>query len=197
MTNKELMEKLEAVLAINEKLMAENRSQKAMLDNLKAGDSRNIAIGCNAVYGVTLRAPNGEIEIDVNYGEITNITSDDVKTLLKRNSTRKLFISGIVYFVDETEYDNFGVKRRANLNDDYIISTFQKGNDAIREYFEEATSRKYDSNVMNILFYKIIVMNLDGKFGNLPYEIRTLIEDYFGMKIDMAERLYKRSKSIM
>ena len=103
MTNKELMEKLEAVLAINEKLMAENRSQKAMLDNLKAGDSRNIAIGCNAVYGVTLRAPNGEIEIDVNYGEITNITSDDVKTLLKRNSTRKLFISGIVYFVDETE----------------------------------------------------------------------------------------------
>ena len=197
MTNKELMEKLEAVLAINEKLMAENRSQKAMLDNIKAGDSRNIAIGCNAVYGVTLRAPNGEIEIDVNYGEITNITSDDVKTLLKRNSTRKLFISGIVYFVDETEYDNFGVKRRASLNDDYIISTFQKGNDAIREYFEEATSRKYDSNVMNILFYKIIVMNLDGKFGNLPYEIRTLIEDYFGMKIDMAERLYKRSKSIM
>lgn len=197
MTNKELMEKLEAVLAINEKLMAENRSQKAMLDNLKAGDSRNIAIGCNAVYGVTLRAPNGEIEIDVNYGEITNITSDDVKTLLKRNSTRKLFISGIVYFVDETEYDNFGVKRRASLNDDHIISTFQKGNDAIREYFEEATSRKYDSNVMNILFYKIIVMNLDGKFGNLPYEIRTLIEDYFGMKIDMAERLYKRSKSIM
>lgn len=197
MTNKELMEKLEAVLAINEKLMAENRSQKAMLDNLKAGDSRNIAIGCNAVYGVTLRAPNGEIEIDVNYGEITNITSDDVKTLLKRNSTRKLFISGIVYFVDETEYDNFGVKRRASLNDDHIISTFQKGNDAIREYFEEATSRKYDSNVMNILFYKIIVMNLEGKFGNLPYEIRTLIEDYFGMKIDMAERLYKRSKSIM
>lgn len=197
MTNKELMEKLEAVLAINEKLMAENRSQKAMLDNLKAGDSRNIAIGCNAVYGVTLRAPNGEIEIDVNYGEITNITSDDVKTLLKRNSTRKLFISGIVYFVDETEYDNFGVKRRASLNDDYIISTFQNGNDAIREYFEEATSRKYDSNVMNILFYKIIVMNLEGKFGNLPYEIRTLIEDYFGMKIDMAERLYKRSKSIM
>lgn len=197
MTNKELMEKLEAVLAINEKLMAENRSQKAMLDNLKAGDSRNIAIGCNAVYGVTLRAPNGEIEIDVNYGEITNITSDDVKTLLKRNSTRKLFISGIVYFVDETEYDNFGVKRRASLNDDYIISTFKKGNDAIREYFEEATSRKYDSNVMNILFYKIIVMNLEGKFGNLPYEIRTLIEDYFGMKIDMAERLYKRSKSIM
>ena len=197
MTNKELMEKLEAVLAINEKLMAENRSQKAMLDNLKAGDSRNIAIGCNAVYGVTLRAPNGEIEIDVNYGEITNITSDDVKTLLKRNSTRKLFISGIVYFVDETEYDNFGVKRRASLNDDYIISTFQKGNDAIREYFEEATSRKYDSNVMNILFYKIIVMNLEGKFGNLPYETRTLIEDYFGMKIDMAERLYKRSKSIM
>lgn len=197
MTNKELMEKLEAVLAINEKLMAENRSQKAMLDNLKAGDSRNIAIGCNAVYGVTLRAPNGEIEIDVNYGEITNITSDDVKTLLKRNSTRKLFISGIVYFVDETEYDNFGVKRRASLNDDYIISTFQKGNGAIREYFEEATSRKYDSNVMNILFYKIIVMNLEGKFGNLPYETRTLIEDYFGMKIDMAERLYKRSKSIM
>lgn len=197
MTNKELMEKLEAVLAINEQLASENRSQKMMLEALKNGDTRNIAIGCNAVYGVTLRAPNGEIEIDVNYGEITNVTSDDVKTLLKRNSTRKLFISGIVYFVDETEYDNFGVKRRANLNDDYIISMMQKNKTSIQSYFEEATSRKYDSNVMNVLFYKIVVMNMDGKFGNLPYETRTQIEDFFGMKMDMAERLYRRSKSIM
>lgn len=197
MTNKELMEKLEAVLAINEQLASENRSQKMMLEALKNGDTRNVAIGCNAVYGVTLRAPNGEIEIDVDYGDTINITNEDVKTLLKRNSTRKLFISGIVYFVDESEYENFGIRRRANLNDDYIINTLKKNPDDIRVYFEEATSRKYDSNVMNTLFYKIVVMNKDGKFGNLPYEVRTLIEEYFGMRMDIAEKLYIRSKSIM
>ena len=197
MTNKELMEKLEAVLAINEQLASENRSQKMMLEALKNGDTGNVAIGCNAVYGVTLRAPNGEIEIDVDYGDTINITNEDVKTLLKRNSTRKLFISGIVYFVDESEYENFGIRRRANLNDDYIINTLKKNPDDIRAYFEEATSRKYDSNVMNTLFYKIVVMNKDGKFGNLPYEVRTLIEEYFGMRMDIAEKLYIRSKSIM
>lgn len=197
MTNKELMEKLEAVLAINEQLASENRSQKMMLEALKNGDTRNIAVGCNAVYGVTLRAPNGEIEIDVGYGEIINITNEDVKTLLKRNSTRRLFISGIVYFVDESEYENFGIRRRANLNDDYIINIFKNSTDEIRNYFEEATSRKYDNNVMNTLFYKIVVMNMNGKFGNLPYEVRTLIEEYFGMKMDVAEKLYARSKSIM
>ena len=52
-------------------------------------------------------------------------------------------------------------------------------------------------NVMNTLFYKIVLMNISGKLGNIPYDLRTTVEDYFNMKLDMAETLYRRVKSVM
>lgn len=199
MTNeKDLLEKLEAVLKINDMLVSENEKQKQLIESMRGRGPRNVAVGCNAVYGVTLQAPNGEIELDLQYGDITNITDEDIKTLLKRNSTRKLFSSGIVYFVDESEYDNFGIRRRVSINDEQIIEVFKANDkDALKSYFDEATSRKYDLNVMNTLFYKIVLMNMTGKLGNIPYDMRTTVEDYFNMKLDVAEMLYRRLKGVM
>ena len=67
----------------------------------------------------------------------------------------------------------------------------------MKNYLDEATGRKYDLNVMNTLFYKIVLMNISGKLGNIPYDLRTTVEDYFNMKLDMAETLYRRVKSVM
>ena len=199
MTNeKDLLAKLEAVLKINDMLVSENEKQKQMIESMRSNSPRNVAVGCNAVYGITLQAPNGEIEIDLQYGDITNIADDDIKTLLKRNSTRKLFISGIVYFVDESEYSNFGIRRKVSINDEKIIDVFSKNDkEVLKDYLDEATGRKYDLNVMNTLFYKIVLMNMSGKLGNIQYDLRTTVEDYFNMRLDMAEMLYRRVKSIM
>lgn len=199
MTNeKDLLAKLEAALKINDMLVSENEKQKQMIESMRSNSPRNVAVGCNAVYGITLQAPNGEIEIDLQYGDITNIADDDIKTLLKRNSTRKLFISGIVYFVDESEYSNFGIRRKVSINDEKIIDVFSKNDkEVLKDYLDEATGRKYDLNVMNTLFYKIVLMNMSGKLGNIQYDLRTTVEDYFNMRLDMAEMLYRRVKSIM
>ena len=199
MTNeKDLLAKLEAVLKINDMLVSENEKQKQMIESMRSNGHRNVAVGCNAVYGITLQAPNGEIEIDLQYGDVTSIADDDIKTLLKRNSTRKLFIRGIVYFVDESEYSNFGIRRKISINDEKIVEVFNANDkDALKNYLDEATGRKYDLNVMNTLFYKIVLMNISGKLGNIPYDLRTTVEDYFNMKLDMAETLYRRVKSVM
>ncbi len=199
MTNeKDLLAKLEAVLKINDMLVSENEKQKQMIESMRSNGHRNVAVGCNAVYGITLQAPNGEIEIDLQYGDVTSIADDDIKTLLKRNSTRKLFISGIVYFIDESEYANFGIRRKISINDEKIVEVFNANDkDALKNYLDEATGRKYDLNVMNTLFYKIVLMNMSGKLGNIPYDLRTTVEDYFNMKLDMAETLYRRVKSVM
>ena len=199
MTNeKDLLAKLEAVLKINDMLVSENEKQKQMIESMRSNGHRNVAVGCNAVYGITLQAPNGEIEIDLQYGDVTSIADDDIKTLLKRNSTRKLFISGIVYFVDESEYANFGIRHKISINDEKIVEVFNANDkDALKNYLDEATGRKYDLNVMNTLFYKIVLMNMSGKLGNIPYDLRTTVEDYFNMKLDMAETLYRRVKSVM
>lgn len=197
-SEKDLLAKLEAVLAINEKLAAENKQQKELLDSLKANSPRNIGVGCNAISGVTLQAPNNEIEIDVKYGEIVTLTDDDVKTLLKRNSTRKLFTNGIVYFQDEREYANFGIRHNINLNDEKIIEVFSSGNeDTLVKYFDTCTSKKLEVDVMNTLFYKIVAMNMDGRLGTLSYELRVCVEKYFNMTLNMAEFLYRRLRNIL
>lgn len=188
---KELLDKLDAVLKINEKLVEENNLLKSK------SSSRDVEIGCNAVTGVTLVSPNNEIEIDVKYGEFVSLSEDDIRSLLKRNSTRKLFVNGIVYFTNEEEYKNFSLNRRVNFNDDNLIKIIDTySEDALKDFLDLATSKKQNYDVLNILFYKIIRMNLDKKFNNLTYEKRKVIEEYFMMKMDMAERLYLRVRSL-
>lgn len=188
---KELLDKLDAVLKINQKLVEENNLLKSQ------SSSRDVEIGCNAVTGVTLVSPNNEIEIDVKYGEFVSLSEDDIRSLLKRNSTRKLFVNGIVYFTNEEEYKNFSLNRRVNFNDDNLIKIIDTySEDALKDFLDLATSKKQNYDVLNILFYKIIRMNLDKKFNNLTYEKRKVIEEYFMMKMDMAERLYLRVRSL-
>lgn len=188
---KELLDKLDAVLKINEKLVEENNLLKSK------SSSRDVEIGCNAVTGVTLVSPNNEIEIDVKYGEFVSLSEDDIRSLLKRNSTRKLFVNGIVYFTNEEEYKNFSLNRRVNFNDDNLIKIIDTySEDTLKDFLDLATSKKQNYDVLNILFYKIIRMNLDKKFNNLTYEKRKVIEEYFMMKMDMAERLYLRVRSL-
>lgn len=188
---KELLDKLDAVLKINEKLVEENNLLKSK------SSSRDVEIGCNAVTGVTLVSPNNEIEIDVKYGEFVSLSEDDIRSLLKRNSTRKLFVNGIVYFTNEEEYKNFSLNRRVNFNDDNLIKIIDTySEDALKDFLDLATSKKQNYDVLNILFYKIIRMNLDKKFNNLTYEKRKVVEEYFMMKMDMAERLYLRVRSL-
>ena len=54
MTNeKDLLAKLEAVLKINDMLVSENEKQKQMIESIRSNGHRNVAVGCNAVYGIT------------------------------------------------------------------------------------------------------------------------------------------------
>lgn len=195
---KALLEKLDSVLKMNDRLVAENEQQKIIIQALKGSEPRNVEVGCNAIAGITLLSPNNEIEVDIKYGETISLAEDDIRSLLKRNSTRKLFVSGIVYFVNEDDYNKFSIKRRQSINSDVIIKVFKTKNvNSLLRFYDNATSRKYDVDVMNILFYKIIDMNINHELGDFPYELRSATEEYFGMKMDMADKLYQRVKNIL
>lgn len=195
---KALLEKLDSVLKMNEALVAENSQQKALIQSLSNPSSRNVEVGCNAIAGITLLSPNNEIEVDIKYGDTIALAEEDIRALLKRNSTRKLFVSGVVFFVDEDQYSKFSIKRRENINSDSIVKVFKtKDAGKLVKFYDRATSKKYDVDVMNILFYKIIDMNINHELGDFPYELRSATEEYFGMKMDMAEKLYRRVKNIL
>ena len=84
------------------------------------------------------------------------------------------------------------------MSDDKLIDLICNGSEKqIQTYLEDATSKKFQSDVVNTLFYKIVIMNMNGAFGNMKYENRKVIENYFNMEIDMATRLYKSMISVI
>ena len=193
----DILAKLDAVIKMNETLLAENKSLRQKISLNKDG-RRNVEIGCNACMGVTLTSAAGDIEIDVKFGDIVTISSEDMNVLLKSNVNRQLLVNNIVYFVDQAEYENFGIRSRVDMSDAMLIDVVCNGDEKrIIKYLDESTSKKFQSDVVNALFYKIVIMNMNGAFGNMKYENRKVIENYFNMEIDMATRLYKAMVSVI
>ena len=193
----DIIAKLDAVIKMNETLLAENKSLRQKISLNKDG-RRNVEIGCNACMGVTLTSAAGDIEIDVKFGDIVTISSEDMNVLLKSNVNRQLLVNNIVYFVDQAEYENFGIRSRVDMSDTTLIDVVCNGDEKrIIKYLDESTSKKFQSDVVNALFYKIVIMNMNGAFGNMKYENSKVIEIYFNMEIDMATRLYKAMVSVI
>lgn len=193
----DILAKLDAVIKMNETLLAENKSLRQKISLNKDG-RRNVEIGCNACMGVTLTSAAGDIEIDVKFGDIVTISSEDMNVLLKSNVNRQLLVNNIVYFVDPAEYENFGIRSRVDMSDATLVDVVCNGDEKrIIKYLDESTSKKFQSDVVNALFYKIVIMNMNGAFGNMKYENRKVIENYFNMEIDMATRLYKAMVSVI
>lgn len=200
MLDKEILQKLNEVLAMNEALMKENISQRKEIEMLKTSSNKNenVEIGCNAVMGVTLASTSGDIQVDVKYGEVITMPSEDVKILLKNNKNRKLFSECIIYFIDESNYGVFGIRKRIDISNEKIIEVVNSNDEKlILSYLEGCTSKKFELSTTNTLFYKIVIMNINKEFGIMPYEARKVIEDYFSMKIDDATKLYNNVKSLM
>lgn len=195
--NSDLLAKLDAVIKMNEALLAENESLRQKVSTNKDG-RRNVEVGCNACMGVTLTSASGDIEIDVKFGDVISISSEDMNILLKSNTNRQLLINNIIYFVDPAEYDNFGIRARVDMSDKKLVDIICNGDEAkIKAYLDESTSKKFQADVVNTLFYKIVILNMNGAFGNMKYENRKVIENYFNMEIDMATRLYKSMISVI
>lgn len=195
--NSDLLAKLDAVIKMNETLLAENESLRQKISTNKDG-RRNVEVGCNACMGVTLTSASGDIEIDVKFGDVISISSEDMNILLKSNTNRQLLINNIIYFVDPAEYDNFGVRARVDMSDKKLVDIICNGDETkIKAYLDESTSKKFQADVVNTLFYKIVILNMNGAFGNMKYENRKVIENYFNMEIDMATRLYKSMISVI
>lgn len=193
----DILAKLDAVIKMNETLLAENKSLRQKISLNKDG-RRNVEIGCNACMGVTLTSAAGDIEIDVKFGDIVTISSEDMNVLLKSNVNRQLLVNNIVYFVDSAEYENFGIRSRVDMSDETLVDVVCNGDESrLLKYLDDSTSKKFQSDVVNALFYKIVVMNMNGAFGNMKYENRKVIESYFNMEIDMATRLYKAMISVI
>lgn len=198
MDNSEILEKLNEVIKMNSDLLKKNEEQEKEITHLKNSNiDQQVEIGCNLLMGTTLESTSGDISIDIKFREIVTLSDGDIRVLLKNSKIRNLFTNCLIFFVDDSFYKYFGIKKRIDLSDEKIISVINTNNvDVITEYFNDCTSNKFEYSVMHTLFYKIVDMNMSNKFGNMSYETRRIVEKYFNMEISMASRLYGDIKKL-
>ncbi|MEG2103521.1 MAG: hypothetical protein RRY99_18670, partial [Flavobacterium sp.] len=127
---------------MNKKLDEENKALRVK------SDSEQVEVGCNLVMGYTLASTGGDIDIEIKYGENILLSYEDVKTLLKNGQNRAMFVNCLLYFVDESYYKDFGVKKKFDICDENIIRVVQSNDEnAMIRFFDMCTSKRFDTDV--------------------------------------------------
>lgn len=177
-------------------LEAENTKMKKGATVKKVAPT--IEFGCNLIEGAQIKSPNGDVDVSTKFGEVSSLSAEDITQMLKGSSTRTLFANGFLYFVDESNYERFSVKRKFNINREVIQSLVCSNNTAlIEKFFNDVTKNKIDATMIHTIFYTIVVLSIDDDIREMRYETRKFIEEYFyGMKIEDASKLYKTLRSI-
>lgn len=188
---------LESLLERIEFLEKENRSLKGKKAVANTASSFPVNIGCNLIQGVSLSSPNGDVDAKFAYGDVVMLSSDDVAQVLKSGDNRNLFVNGLMYFEDESNYEQFSIKRKHNINRD-VIRDLVMSNDInkIEEFFNTSTRKKLDATMTHTIFYTIVSLNVDGGLDGMRFETREFIEKYFSMELKMAGRLYSDLRNI-
>lgn len=192
MANKELT--LESLLERIESLEKENRELKADKEasnrDLPAS-SETVFIGCNLIQGISLSSPNGDVDMKVDYKDVITLPAEDVVQVLKSGENRTLFVNGLMYFENEKDYERFSIKRKHNINRDVIKKVVLSNNqDKLQKFFDLNTRNKMDPTMVHTIFYNIIDLNIEDELEGMRFETREFIEEYFGMEMKMASRLY-------
>lgn len=187
---------LEALLARIESLEEENKKLKSEKSQVQGGEDSpypvNVDIGCNLIQGTNLSSPNGDVDSKITYNETIRLPASDVVQVLKSGENRNMFINGFLYFLDDSCYERFGIKRKHNINREVIKGIVLKNNvKKLEEFFNDKTRKKMDGTMVHTIFYTIVDLNVSGELDGMLYETREFIQNYFSMDIQTASKLYK------
>lgn len=151
-----------------------------------------VKIGCRSLAGSCLRNKDESIIYEFRVGEERDVDVEDLKQIFKDGApilkNRALFEKGIFYFVDEKEYQKWGIKKRVDLSWDTIrkLVTMPDANEMIRK-IKDITRDKTDLAITHCLKFTVAQMIVDRTTEPLRgwrYENRIALENYLGNKFD-------------
>jgi len=192
-----LQERYEKLLAIAEK-------QEKELEKLRANVASpvfldEVTIGCLDINGITMKDRQGLLRVPVKYREEVTISQRELKDIIASNTTkwRKIFESGMLYFIDEKFYALFKMKPKFSMSEASIkkLLNAKKPADLEKEILAITNSNR-DSYVVHALWYRIIDLIDKGVVGEFPYENRNLLEKYFAFPIDQAIRALREYERV-
>lgn len=198
-TIEELMSKMEEIIKVNEKLSKENGKYKKEIERMKMMDNNfTVEIGCNLIQGTNISSPGKDVDMNIKYGEIISMSSNDVSSILKGSNNRDFFANNLLYFVDEENYNRFNIKKKIDIGRENIKNIILKNDiSSMIRFFDDVTRKKMNNTVVHTVYYTIVILDIDGELNGMQFNTRQEIEKYFGMELKYAEMLYSRMKDIM
>lgn len=153
-------------------------------------DNDDVLIGCRTFSPTPLATGDGRICIIFNGSEQKYVSVDELKELFRNTpvkDNRKLFETGIFYFVDDKNYERFKIRKKVNLSHDEVkkIILINNTNDMIREV-NRISNNLIDTNVLHIFKYTIVEMLTSNKneLKDWSYDSRHELEKYLKIKFD-------------
>lgn len=150
-----------------------------------------VRVGCRTFSGATLCTKDESIQYLFEAGDVKDILAEDMKLIFRDSGLRNnkaLFEKGLFYFLDEEDYNTYGIRPRVDLSVENIkrIVTQHDVDKMIREV-KEMTKDKADLSIVHSLKFTIAQMWIDKEnqpLKNWSYENRVALENYFGNKFD-------------
>ena len=97
---------MRAKMELLEKMLMNANFANKTIDN---SNDEDVVLGCNMIYGVSLSSPNGDSKLSLTYRNENSTTAGEFKQILRSKSTKELLKNGIVYFVNEEDYEKFKI----------------------------------------------------------------------------------------
>jgi hypothetical protein len=159
---------------------------------VETDNDKTVFIGCRFINGVTVYSPKRDVEVFIPYGDNNKVemSVNEVKMCLKSNFVKDFLRKDVLYFENEEDYKTFKIFNRVELDDDKLINLLSsKNQNALVSELNKYTRDKKDDPVFHSIFYRIVKLSMDGKLGQMSYENRKTIEDYFQFSIDNGQML--------
>ena len=184
-------EKTQALDDMTKQLSTMQELINKLLANQSSGssDEGEVLVGCRFVNGAAMAPNDSRLKCEFACDEEKYVPVEDLKIYLKEagRNLRTLFEIDGFYFVDQSNYDKFKIKKRIDLSHDKIkeILFAPTQHDMINRV-NELTNNKKNFNVLHLFEYEICKMLIDPTTPLMgwDYANRTLLEDYIGIKFD-------------
>ena len=156
-------------------------------------DDRDIEVFCRTFYPVTLSAMNDQKKFTIQGMGSAYININELKLFLRDTTSGSLtlFKNDILYFKDESLYEELKIKKEIDLSDENIIKiiTMEDTNEMINKV-AELTNYKVNFAVLHAFQYLVVKLTLDKNkpLKNWSYENRRILESYIGQKFDDLSR---------
>ena len=135
-----------------------------------------------------LQIPNGVIELKPE--EMSPVTAEDIRQIIKRAQYKKLLENGILYFENPDTYSKFRIRRRKEL-DDKVIIDLVNDKENFKSELVRLTDNKKNLQVTHYLQYRIAHLFKNNQVQLFDMKMLEIYAEFFGKDLEGTMKMLR------